>query len=183
MKIKTLAAALLSLSALHAHATVIDFNQVIGFQTLPSPYQEDGFTITNSSTNSSAMLFWGTLSYNADPNGNTYSHNYGSTTSTLTKTGGGSLGRICSSSPLTTPAWAMWTGSSAIPAPCSANFRIMLMLFSPSAPRTTTLCSPLGPPKRQRAPRWAEPMCRQRCSESAAGSWGRPKRSRYAGAA
>lgn len=91
MKIKTLAAALLSLSALHAHATVIDFNQVIGFQTLPSPYQEDGFTITNSSTNSSAMLFWGTLSYNADPNGNTYSHNYGGTTSTLSKTGGGSF--------------------------------------------------------------------------------------------
>lgn len=91
MKIKTLAAALLALTALQSHATVIDFNQVVGFQTLPSPYQEDGFTITNSSPYSSAMLFWGTMSYNADPRGNTYSHNYGSTTSTLTRTGGGSF--------------------------------------------------------------------------------------------
>ena len=60
MNIKTLAAVLLSLSAIQAQATVIDFNQVSRSLNTSygngNPYQEDGFQITNSSGNSGAML-------------------------------------------------------------------------------------------------------------------------------
>lgn len=59
-----------------------------------NPYQEDGFQISNSLNNTDGLLFWGNTnsgwsSFNADPNGNTLSHNHGSTTMTLTKVGGG----------------------------------------------------------------------------------------------
>ncbi len=74
-----------------AQATVITFNSVVGFQTLDTPYEESGFRLTNSSSNPGAYLYWGTKSFNADPNGNTFSHNYDSSTTTLTKIGGGTF--------------------------------------------------------------------------------------------
>ncbi|MDD5034097.1 MAG: PEP-CTERM sorting domain-containing protein [Methylococcaceae bacterium] len=84
----------LSLAALagNSQATVINFDQVprtsISYGN-GNPYQESGFQISNSGGNSSALLFWGNLSYNADPKGNTLSHNYSNSTMTLTRIDGG----------------------------------------------------------------------------------------------
>lgn len=75
-----------------AHATVINFNADPSFHYgNGAPYQEAGFQLSNSFNNGSGQVFWGTDGYNADPGGNTFSHNYGSTTTTLTKIGGGSF--------------------------------------------------------------------------------------------
>lgn len=82
----------LGLLSAAAQATVINFDSVVGFQTLPSPYNEAGFQFVNSSDSSGAILFWGQGNmYNADPNGNTFSHNYAGTTTTLTRVGGGTF--------------------------------------------------------------------------------------------
>lgn len=75
-----------------ASATTIDFNSDTSYHFGNGlPYQEDGFSISNSSGNGFPQLYWGTFSFNANPGGNTYSHNYGHTTSTLTKVGGGAF--------------------------------------------------------------------------------------------
>lgn len=86
--------ALFGMSA--AQAAVIDFDadpsSHVGNGNL---YQEDGFQISNSLNVNDALLFWGNdvgnwwSQHNADPGGNTLSHNYANTTMTLTKVGGG----------------------------------------------------------------------------------------------
>jgi hypothetical protein len=82
--------ALLGVNAAQASEVEIDFDSDPSFHFgIGSPYQQEGFQITNSQDNYNGLLFWGTEPYNADPDGNTLSHNYGGTTMTLTKIGGG----------------------------------------------------------------------------------------------
>jgi len=83
------------LGANAAQAAVIDFNaDPTSHYGNGNPYQEDGFALSNSFNNDSGQLFWGNtdpswIAYNADPGGNTFSHNYSNSTTTLTKMGGG----------------------------------------------------------------------------------------------
>lgn len=82
--------ALFGMNAAQASEVEIDFDSDPSFHFgIGSPYQQEGFQITNSQDNYNGLLFWGTEPYNADPDGNTLSHNYGGTTMTLTKIGGG----------------------------------------------------------------------------------------------
>jgi hypothetical protein len=77
-----------------AQAAVIDFNGVdnTAGDVFINPYSEDGFTLSNSGGDSNAGLFWYRYgSDNADPDGATFSHNYLSSTTTLTKDGGGTF--------------------------------------------------------------------------------------------
>jgi hypothetical protein len=77
-------------------AAVIDFDVDLSSHFgNGNPYQEDGFQISNSKNNHDGLVFWGNdignwwSQHNADPGGNTLSHNYGGSTMTLTKIGGG----------------------------------------------------------------------------------------------
>jgi hypothetical protein len=84
------AAALLSFASYNAQAVVMGFNSDPSFHFgNGNPYQESGFQISNSTNNSDGLLFWGNdpfwTSMNADPGGNTLSHNYTGSTMTLSK--------------------------------------------------------------------------------------------------
>lgn len=75
----------------NAGAVVVGFDADPAFHFSSGPYQESGFQIANSNNGSSALLFWGTQSFNADPGGNTLSHNFGGTTMTLSRISGGTF--------------------------------------------------------------------------------------------
>ena len=74
------------------HAEVIGFNGDTTYHFGDgSPYMEAGFQISNSGDNFQGLLFWGTQPYNADPLGNTLSHNFSASTMTLSKADGGAF--------------------------------------------------------------------------------------------
>ena len=57
-----------------------------------NPYSEDGFTLVNSDARPIAIFAWSKDDpENADPDGATLTHNYGGTTTTLTRDGGGAF--------------------------------------------------------------------------------------------
>ncbi len=99
MNYKTIFAAIIAANAVQAGATTVTFNELTtpGLQTYAS-LDSGGLHFTNSNGSSGALLVWGTsdVSFNADPGRATLSNNYGGTTTTVTKVGGGtfSLGSI-----------------------------------------------------------------------------------------
>src|SRR5437867_2383088 len=74
----------------NANATTVNFDSIIGFQFVGPVYSESGFQFSNNTGGTYGLLAWGQgSSYDADPNGNTLNHNYGGSTTTLTKIGNG----------------------------------------------------------------------------------------------
>ena len=91
--IKNIGAALaaLSLSAA-AQAITVDFNSISGFQSVGPVYVESGFQFANSGGRTDDLFSWGQGNgFNANPLGNTLNHNYGGTTTTLSRVGGGTF--------------------------------------------------------------------------------------------
>ena len=107
---KLLAALLVTTFSWSANATVINFDAIdntSGNAFGGNSLDIDGFNFSNSGQNNGAILHWFQgSSYNADPDGTTYSHNYGRTITTLTQIGGAAftinsldIGNVYNSSP------------------------------------------------------------------------------------
>lgn len=86
-----IAVALASLAGT-ANAIVVDFDTQTSLH-YASTYVEHGFAFSNTSSSSSALLFWGSnYFYSADRNGGTLGNNYADTTTTIVRTDGARFG-------------------------------------------------------------------------------------------
>ena len=97
-KINTIATSTMALLTLAAttslNAAIIDFEEIDNTSKVTTGPSLDtqGFNLFNSSAGIGSILHWESSSpYNADPSGVTFSHNYSSTTTTLTQLNGGAF--------------------------------------------------------------------------------------------
>ena len=91
---KTLTASLVSFALLcgTVQAAIIDFEEIDNSSQAfsGSSLDSQGFNFSNTGGGSGAILHWAQSStFNADPGGVTYSHNYSSSLTTFTEIGGG----------------------------------------------------------------------------------------------